>query len=298
MTKLEEVLEIKRYGRWKVRGSVGNGTHVKCVCDCGVEKEVRVGNLINGSSKSCGCLVREAFLKRSTFRGGRSNHRLYGTYHDAYRRCYDSRRKDYKHYGGRGIVMCDRWIDYEEGFNNFIEDMEGSWEEGLELERQDCDGNYEPSNCCWVSRKQQTNNRRTNHRLNYQGIILNISEWADLMNIKNSTLSDRVCKLRWSDEDALSYDNKKVTKYTLNDDEYPTLVLLFSALGVQVSNITQYLRGNPNFFDDNNIVRTWSNERGLEEVLKYLTDASYKPDWETPDLLYIKNKYKYYKENL
>lgn len=298
MTQVEKVLEIKNFGRWSVQSRVGNTRYVQCLCVCGTSKNIRVDSLVAGESNSCGCHSKKLISEARSTRGGISKHRLYGVWHDAQRRCFDEKRKDYLHYGGRGITMCSRWNDYETGFKNFLEDMESDWAEGLELERIDCDGDYEPSNCCWVTRKQQTNNLRRNRKIHYKGISLNVSEWSDLIGVKSSILSERVCKLKWSDEEALKYDNKRILYYESEGHLYKTVKSLLESFGIQPSNTTTFFKkfkgGKEGFLAKNQVNTKWSNERRLEVVIEYLTEENFTPDWETDDLLYIKNKYKYY----
>ncbi len=89
----------------------------------------------------------------------RSNHPLYVTYASMKKRCQNKNHKDYKHYGGRGINICERWLGVD-GFKNFLTDM-GERPKGLSLDRIDNEGNYEPNNCRWTTWKVQANNRRT-----------------------------------------------------------------------------------------------------------------------------------------
>lgn len=104
----------------------------------------------------------------------------------------------YPNYGGRGIKVCERWMD----FDNFLADM-GERPEGLEIDRKDNDGNYEPGNCRWATIKQQCNNTRYNHKITYNGKTLNLVEWASVLGMKKGTLGNRL-KRGWSIERALT----------------------------------------------------------------------------------------------
>lgn len=137
-----------------------------CLCDCGRLRVVALSSLLNGSSKSCGCLQKE-LLSRRRFKHGhsikpgvRNASREYETWLSMKARCYDRKTKSYKNYGGRGIRVCGRWLS---SFENFLADM-GTKPNGLTLERIDNDGNYEPSNCKWATRLEQNRNKRNSRR--------------------------------------------------------------------------------------------------------------------------------------
>ncbi len=171
--------------------------YVTAKCSCGSVKVVRVDSLWRGDTKSCGC-------SRGISCGNKfpvkkvTDHPLYGVWTDMNRRCYSSSRKDYKHYGGRGIIVCEDWRrSTDRGFLNFLRDMEKTFEKGLELERIDTNKNYTPTNCKWVDRKSQVNNTRVNHEVVGYGISLTIEEWNYLLNIEKGLLWDRIVHLGW-----------------------------------------------------------------------------------------------------
>lgn len=218
-----------RFGRWQTVGEsflnekFERRYNVKC--DCGNTKHVRKGTLLNGESTSCGCLASENSVERSKTHG-LSKHPLYQVWDGMKKRCYREGRKDYKHYGGRGIKMCEEWLG-EGGLVRFIEDMYPSFEEGLELDRINVNGNYEKENCQWVSRREQVINRRPTgtsfdtHYLTYNGETLCISQWADRVGIPPTMLSDRVSKLGWSVERALTQKAKpRDTVVCINGEDY------------------------------------------------------------------------------
>jgi hypothetical protein len=125
-----------------------------CRCECGTERIVRAADLLNGSSVSCGCYRRERNLE-FCFKHGAVGTRTYRIWKGMHTRCTNPRRADYKHYGGRGIRICERWSD----FRNFIADM-GECPPGLTLERNENNGNYEPGNCRWATQLEQVHNQR------------------------------------------------------------------------------------------------------------------------------------------
>ena len=134
----------------------------KCKCVCGEEVYVISTNLRRNSSKSCGCLRKEqAKLRKANFRHGQASYKEgitseYKTWSTMIQRCTNPNRKDYHYYGGRGITICERWLN---SFEAFFTDM-GERPKDMTLDRVDSDSNYEPGNCRWSTPKEQVQNRR------------------------------------------------------------------------------------------------------------------------------------------
>ena len=103
-------------------------------------------------------------------------------------RCINPLNKDYNSYGGRGITVCAQW---RFSFSTFLQDM-GERPYGMTIERVDNNGNYEPSNCIWISRKEQSRNRRTTKFFTHNGITLSMKEWAKELYIPYPTLVSRI----------------------------------------------------------------------------------------------------------
>jgi len=101
-------------------------------------------------------------------------------------RCLDSKNQVYKNYGGRGITICHRWMD----FRNFLEDM-GGRPLGLTLERVDVNGNYEPSNCRWATKRDQARNTRSNKYAMFDGRPMLLADIARLVGVSASAISKR-----------------------------------------------------------------------------------------------------------
>ena len=123
-------------------------------------------------------------------------------YYNMIRRCYDSARREYPHYGGRGIKVCDEWKNDCCVFYRWARD--NGYKEGLQLDRTDNNGNYCPENCRWVTPKENSNNRRNTRKITYKGKIKALSEWADELNIPYGILADRIYKYKWNIERAMT----------------------------------------------------------------------------------------------
>lgn len=182
-------LANRRYGRLFVVEYVGKTTKGKslwlCICDCGEEKIIRGGGLKNGT-RSCGCLQKELAAAKTIARcttHGRKNTPEYRSWLSMMNRCADRHENKYPNYSGRGIKVCDRWKSFE----NFFADM-GVRPKGKTLDRINNDGNYDPSNCRWATRREQNINTSRNIKITLRGETLTISEWAERLGVKYSTL--------------------------------------------------------------------------------------------------------------
>lgn len=172
----------------------------KCVCDCGQEIIVTGANLASGNSKSCGCARSASLRLRNTTHGKSRRYRsTYTTWRAMITRCTNPKIKCWKHYGGRGITVCDRWLN---SFDNFLDDM-GEKPPGMTIDRIDSDKGYCKDNCRWATQAEQTRNRRSVLKITWNGKTQIAAEWADELGIPRDALYYRL-RSGWTVERALS----------------------------------------------------------------------------------------------
>lgn len=164
-----------------------NVTYYRCVCDCGKVKFVQHVNL--RIAKSCGC-YRTELLRTVNIRHGMKKTPTWRSWNAMRYRCRNEKSRDYSRYGGRGIVICDRW----DVFENFLADM-GERPDGTTLDRQNVNGHYEPGNCRWATPVEQSNNKRNNTFLEHGGQRMSVAAWAHSLDISPSLLWWRMS--RW-----------------------------------------------------------------------------------------------------
>ena len=188
----------QKFGRWLVLNKSDKKHYFDCVCDCGVKRAVCVHNLLNGKSKSCGCYMKEQ-TSNATKTHGESKTRLYRIWSTMKSRCEIESQTSYKHYGGRGIKVCEEWHNYLT-FKKWA--LENNYTDYLTLDRIDANGDYKPSNCRWVTMKKQANNTRANRIIVYDGVSQTLAEWSEITNINAETRGYRL-NHGWSVDKAL-----------------------------------------------------------------------------------------------
>jgi hypothetical protein len=166
----------------------------ECRCDCGENTIAQGCNLVTGNSTNCGCVRQDRLTTH-----GCSKSAEYNIWRGIRSRCYNQNEPAYRYYGGRGITVCERW---RESFENFLADMSERPTPRHTIDRIDNDGDYDPSNCQWATRKQQQRNRRVNRLLTWQGETKCVAEWADCLGWPAGLIRGRLNR-GWSVEKTL-----------------------------------------------------------------------------------------------
>lgn len=178
---------------------------VKCVC--GTEKSVFMGHLVGGKTVSCGCNSREKLILRNN-KHGFSKHQLNNIWRGMKDRCYNPRNISYQYYGAKGIQICDEWLDNTGSFYKWA--IENGYKKGLLIDRIENDKDYSPINCRWATPLQSSRNIKSNRIIEYNGEKKCVSEWAEILGIPRVRISDRINKLGWNIEDALTKPNQNI----------------------------------------------------------------------------------------
>jgi len=174
-----------------------------CRCECGVEREIIGNNITRNISKSCGCLKLERTKACKTIHGDAVDGKLsslYRIWQGMKERCFYPSQPAYKYYGGRGIKLCQEWHAYY-NFKRWA--IENGYREGLSIERINNDGNYEPENCRWISKKLQARNTRKNTIIEIGGVKKCLIEWCHDYEISRPTVSSRISR-GWNPEKAIT----------------------------------------------------------------------------------------------
>lgn len=202
-----------------------NRTLYEARCECGDVRGYQLKYLIRGDTKSCGC-YRNDMISQAVTTHNISKHPLYQAYQDIKRRCYDKRCKSYPDYGGRGIYMCSLWLNDIMAFYNW--GLENGWEPGLEIDRRNNDGIYEPDNCRFVTREEGNKNTRRNIMLLAFGEKKCAADWLrdDRCKIKGNTLKLRL-STGWDIEEAITTPPNELKKEKARNTERNRLLTVF-----------------------------------------------------------------------
>ena len=204
MSRKQRNLVGKKFGKLTVIKSCGkdnkwNRYYSLVRCECGKEYLVRDSELVNGRRKRC------TKCRQWNRTHGLTNTKLFNVWQSMRDRCYCVTDNVYKHYGGRGIVICEEW---KNDFKRFYEwSMANGYKEGLSIDRIDVNGNYEPTNCRWVDRYVQANNRRNNHMVYYRNKAYTLTQLAREHGMIATTLKHRLDS-GWDIEIAVNLEPK------------------------------------------------------------------------------------------
>lgn len=179
-----------------------------CLCECGATTQAKRSSLLIGAIRSCGCLSTERKTTHGHTVGGCS--KTYHIWSSMLARCRTTTHAAYADYGGRGIKVCDEWMEY----SRFLSDM-GERPHGKSLDRTNNNMGYSKENCRWATPKEQNNNRRNNVLLTLDGVEKTLAEWSAQMGISPHTVSARLLR-GWSVERALTAPVRVTMKKTLS----------------------------------------------------------------------------------
>lgn len=187
------VIEMKgqKYGRLMVIKRAENNKYGdamwECRCECGAVIVTAGYRIRSGKAKSCGCYHKDKMADRC-FRHGYADTKLYRAWAAMRARCFNETNESYPRYGGRGIAVCSVWED----FITFREwALKNGYRPGLTIERIDVNGNYEPSNCCFATRREQNRNTTRNVRVNLDGKEYLLADLARMAGVTRGTMSAR-----------------------------------------------------------------------------------------------------------
>lgn len=204
-----------KFGRLTVMSEKGRDKHRKilyaCKCECGNTTVVHGTRLRTGRVLSCGCYRLEK-LREKCVTHGKTKSPEHVAFLNMKARCYNESHMYYHNYGGRGITVCDRWL---ESFENFYADMGDKPFKEAQLDRIDNNGNYEPDNCRWITPHENSLNQRKRHDY---GIVHTKSK-KYYTAIKRKGLS-RISKARRSIEETREIRNKWIAEYEDNPEKW------------------------------------------------------------------------------
>lgn len=206
--KLQNLVGNK-YGRLLVierESSLNGHTRWLCKCDCGKECVVHGTSLKSGNTTSCGCFKTENAKK--LYSGARQNNkRLYAVWNGIKQRCLNKNSKSYHNYGGRGIKICNEWKNSYESFYDWA--IQSGYRDGLQIDRIDNNGDYCASNCRFVDKEIQANNKRNVRLYTINNVTKSLPQWCREYHQDYYLVRQRVAKLGWPIQAALTIPKRK-----------------------------------------------------------------------------------------
>lgn len=195
----------------------GKKTCWRCKCACGNILIVQANHLQEGTVRSCGCLALES---RTTH--GLAHTKLYRAWVAIKQRCLNPKSSEYHNYGGRGITICNEWLEFQ-NFYNYVSTLEHYDDDGYTLDRIDVNGNYQVGNVRWIKREMQARNQRRNVYVDFYGVKMLLLDVAKITGINYGTLRNRI-RSGWTGDELFSPVKKVMPKSDLvliqNDEVY------------------------------------------------------------------------------
>ena len=182
-----------------------------CKCNCGKQTRSIKSHLLSGHTKSCGCLQKEKASENNK-KHGLTKTPFYHIWQNMKRRCLDVKNISWSNYGGRGIKVCKRWMDFmgfkEDMYESYLEHCKKFGGKQTAIDRVANGGNYEKKNTRWATFKEQANNRTDNHLITLNDITKTMKQWSDIYKIDYCTVRNRL-KRKWEPLKAFTYSKLK-----------------------------------------------------------------------------------------
>lgn len=169
------------------------------LCDCGTKKDIRIISVEKEITKSCGCMTKNKYGVDS-----KTWERLYGVYSNMKKRCYDINNNRYYAYGAKGVIICNEWLNSFHAFADYA--LKNGWSVNLSIERIDVNGNYEPSNCAFITMKEQARNKTSCVYLTKDGVTKCVEEWCENMTKLTAKSARKRIYRGITDVDIILYD--------------------------------------------------------------------------------------------
>lgn len=178
-----------------------------CICDCGASKVISATNLVHQITVSCGC--RGAEVGAENKKHGMRHSKEYEAWKKMRARCQKPYSNGYKHYGARGIIVCQEW---DQDFSAFFADVGPAPSATHSIERKDVNGNYEPGNVVWATAKEQQRNKRNTRWIELNGERKSLAEWCELHGANYDVVQTRLDRWSWPIERALTEPSRRRQK--------------------------------------------------------------------------------------
>lgn len=227
-------------------------------CSCGKESIHRIDLVKCNHSKSCG---------HSRKKHGITYSPTWKSWQAMKRRCYNKNDDNYKHYGGRGIKVCDRWM-YKRGFINFLEDMGERPSLEYTLHRINNDGDYCPENCKWATDEEQANAKSNSRYITFDGITQTMAQWARQLGVKPGLILNRLDNLGWDIEKALTTPPKDSNVYITYNNTTKNITEWGNELGIKPNVLAQR-------------IRKWGVEKAFNTPLKKIPKFIFRGEYYT-----------------